>query len=148
MKYFGVTSYENDPEGRPDGWPKTVRELESVESALRAGESLVSETELQAVNESLAGAMADWNATRLASVPYVITDLFDRFTSQERATIRAVARENDQVADLWDNLLALREGVECPPDGSTPGRLKSQAAKAACAAIFGAERADQLFARP
>jgi hypothetical protein len=143
-----VTYWSQDPEGRPDGWPKTLRDLGNETGPLAAGETLATTDQIQAAMENLTPAMVTWEAARKAQEPYIITDFFDRLTPQQRGTIRALAKDDDTIADLWDNLLALREGVECPPDGATPGRAKSQAAKAACAQIFGESEAQRLFARP
>lgn len=143
-----VTYWQNDPEGRPDGWPKSTRELGEATGPLLPGEVLATTDQLTAAMENLTAAMVAWDAARRAAEPYVIVDFFDRLTSEQRGTIRALAKQDNGIADLWDNLLALREGVECPPDGSTPGRAKAQAAKAACVAIFGQQEADRLFARP
>jgi hypothetical protein len=143
-----VTYWSEDPEGRPDGWPKTIRDLENATGPLQQGETLATTDQLQAAMENLTPAMVAWEAARKAAEPYVIVDFFDRLSAEQRSTIRLLAKTSEPIADLWDNLLALREGVECPPDGSTPGRAKSQAAKAACAQIFGESEAQRLFARP
>lgn len=133
----------NHPDA-PEGWPLVSRDIESAEE-LRPGETLFTDEELAAHIASVRPAYDAWKAAIVE--PYLIVDMFDRFTPEERATIRAVARNNDAIADLWDKLLALREGVEGPPDGSTPGRAMAAQAKGACAQLFGQERADELFAR-
>lgn len=143
-----VTYWLNDPEGRPDGWPKTVRDLDDATGPLQPGETLATTEQISAAMENLTPALQAWDAARKAAEPYIITDFFDRLTPQQRGTIRALAKDNDAIADLWDNLLALREGVECPPDGSTPGRAKAQTAYGACVQIFGQSEAQRLFARP
>lgn len=130
------------PDG-PEGWP-TIRNIGSA-ADLRPGETLFTDEELAAHIASLRPAFDAWQAAIVQ--PYIIVDFFKRLTIAEWATIKALAKDNQEIAYLWDYLLSLREGIECPPDGATPARAASQAAKAACAAIFGQERADQLFAK-
>lgn len=126
------------------GWPISIRQLEQDEKP--------KETEQVFTDEELAkhvqGLQAEQDAFRAAIVePYLITDLFDRLAMDEWATIKTLAKSNPQIEYLWDKLLSLHEGIECPPDGATPGRALSAQAKGLCVEIFGQERADQLFAK-
>lgn len=67
--------------------------------------------------------------------------LWQRLTADERATIRSIALQSPPVADLWDRLLTLKEGI-ISDDPLTA------AAKAACTQVFNAERTLELFSRP
>lgn len=135
------------PEGLADvikGWPISIRQLGQDEKPKETEQAFTDE-ELAKHIQSL---QAEQDAFRTAIVePYLITDLFDRLAMDEWATIKTLAKSNPQIEYLWDKLLSLHEGIECPPDGATPGRVLSAQAKGLCAQIFGQERADQLFAK-
>jgi len=64
-----------------------------------------------------------------------------RLTKDERQTIRHLATQSADIADLWEKLLTLKEGII----SDDPLTI---VAKAACGQIFGADRANELFARP
>lgn len=147
MNLWAITLANNHPEGLPDGWPIGKRSIATV-GDVQPGEVAMDDAQLQQQYAGLAEQKAAWDAAVRANEPYLITDFFDRLSPEQRATIRTLAKQSDQIADLWDNLLALRDGIECPPDGSTPGRAKSAAAFAACVQIFGQSEANRLFARP
>lgn len=108
------------------------------------GFQLASEAEFATINQASIAAYESWQNT---SGPYVISDFFDRLTPTERSTIRGLTESSPEIADMWDKLMTLREGIECPPDGKTQGRAMAQAAYGACVQILGQTRADELFSR-
>lgn len=151
---YAIKQYLNDTEGRPDGWPREVRQLADGDITLRAGEILVTIDEYNALIAQLKPVMDARQAAaeehqQIENETYLIPkeEFFARLTLPQWGTINALRETDQNVAYFWDLYNSLRLGIYGPPDGKTPERVKSQQAAALLTAIFGEQETARLLAK-
>lgn len=152
MELYATTFWGDGPaaDGRPAGWPRAMRQVKSADE-LRDGEALKTEAELQQIMADLTPQMEAWKASRTASEPYVIEDLwFERLTRAERKILRAAARAGtDEAEDLADAIDIMRSGQMVWPAGNG-SRLQKNArnVRQVLRRFFTADRVNEITARP
>jgi len=127
-----------------------MRQIKSA-NELREGEILKTEAELQQIMADLTPQMEAWKASRTASEPYVIEDLwFERLTKAERKILRAATRTGtDEAEDVSDAIDIMRNAQMVWPAGNG-SRLQKNArdVRQVLRSFFTAARVNEITARP
>lgn len=145
-----AVSFASNRTDIPDGWPIRTRVIES-EIELKSDELILTEAQIHERKAELALQMDAIKAAQAAAEPYTIDDLWlDRLSKSERRAVRAAARVEDEAGnDAADAIDIMRTGRMVWPHGNdTRERKNARDVRRVLVTLFGANRANQITARP
>ena len=100
---YAVSLYSGDPDGVPDGWPKTKRSLGDGTGPLEATEQLMTDVQLAAQYQSLTAAMNAWQQRQATAqaAPLVLAEAVrQRLASSEFQSLKIDALQSELVSLL------------------------------------------------
>ena len=100
---YAVSLYSGDPNGIPDGWPKTKRSLGNATGPLEATEQLMTDVQLAAQYQSLTAAMNAWQQRQATAraAPLVLAEAVrQRIAGSEFASLKIDALQSELISLL------------------------------------------------